>query len=213
MLDAQIQQLLVQGLQALPYKVRETQIQAFCRYLVLLNRWNNTHNLTSVRKPEKQVILHVLDCLTLVPFLSKQAKSLADIGSGAGLPALMVAIMCPDLAVFAVESHGKKAAFIRYTAIELGLDNVEVVHQRVESWQPVNPVDIITSRAMSSGHDLLRLTEHISHSQSVWLLMKAKVAEQIVLPGFSAGEIIQVSVPFLEAPRHILKVRREEEKP
>ena len=112
MLPSGAQEKLERGLDALPFVVSAAERAQFVRYLDLLNKWNQVHNLTAVRDAEEQVSRHVLDCLAVLPYI-EDAATLADIGSGAGLPALMLAIMRPQLVVTALESNGKKAAFIR----------------------------------------------------------------------------------------------------
>lgn len=207
MLPAGAQEKLERGLDALPFAVSAAQRAQFARYLDLLNKWNQVHNLTAVRDPEEQVSRHVLDCLAVLPYI-EDAATLADIGSGAGLPALMLAIMRPQLAVTALESNGKKAAFIRETVRVLALANVQVVAQRVEDWQ-APPQAVIISRALAAADRFIALTAHLGDANSRWLLMKGREAETLTVSGFAIHAVYPLAVPLLAGERTLLDIRRE----
>lgn len=202
MLSEAANKALLQGLAALPFEVTPQQTAQLVQYLTLLNQWNRVHNLTAVRDDVEQVKLHVLDCLAIVPFLPH--GRLADIGSGAGLPALMIAIMQPEREIFAVESSSKKAAFIRQAQSALGLKRVQVVAKRVEQWQ--DKVDVIVSRAMAEVNMLLDLTQHLATPNTQWWLMKALSEEHVQRAGFTQ-EILSVNVPLLDGTRTLLRVQ------
>ena len=199
-------ELLERGLDALPFAVLSEQRAQLAQYLTLLNRWNAVHNLTAVRDPLQQVPRHVLDCLAVVPYL-EDAHTLADIGSGAGLPALLLAVMRPQLAVLAVESNGKKAAFIRQAATALRLPNVQVAAQRAEDWRGA-PQDIIISRALTSATAFVQMTAHFGGAHSRWLLMKGREAENVEAAGFTLHAAHPLQVPYLDAERVLLDIRR-----
>ena len=207
MLPAGAQEKLERGLDALPFAVSAAARAQFARYLDLLNKWNQVHNLTAVRDVEEQVSRHVLDCLAVLPYI-EDAATLADIGSGAGLPALMLAIMRPQLAVTALESNGKKAAFIREAVRVLALANVQVVAQRVEDWQ-APPQAVIISRALAAADRFIALTAHLGDANSRWLLMKGREAETLNVPGFAIHATYPLSVPLLAGERTLLDIRRE----
>ena len=207
MLPSGAQEKLERGLDALPFAVSAAQRALFARYLDLLNKWNQVHNLTAVRDAEEQVSRHVLDCLAVLPYI-EDAATLADIGSGAGLPALMLAIMRPQLAVTALESNGKKAAFIREAARALALANVQVVAQRVEDWQ-APPQAVIISRALAAADHFIALTAHLGDANSRWLLMKGRETETLTVPGFAIHALHPLSVPLLAGERTLLDIRRE----
>ena len=207
MLPAGAQEKLERGLDALPFAVSAAERAQFVRYLDLLNKWNQVHNLTAVRDVEEQIPRHILDCLAVLPYI-KDAATLADIGSGAGLPALMLAIMQPVLAVTALESNGKKAAFIREAVRVLALANVQVVAQRVEDWQ-APPQAVIISRALAAADRFIALTAHLGDGNSRWLLMKGREAETLAVPGFAIHAVYPLTVPLLDGERTLLDIRRE----
>ena len=207
MLPSGAQEKLERGLDALPFAVSAAARAQFARYLDLLNKWNQVHNLTAVRDVEEQVSRHVLDCLAVLPYI-EDAATLADIGSGAGLPALMLAIMRPQLAVTALESNGKKAAFIREAVRVLALANVQVVAQRVEDWQ-APPQAVIISRALAAADRFIALTAHLGDANSRWLLMKGREAETLTVPGFAIHAVYPLAVPLLAGERTLLDIRRE----
>ena len=207
MLPAGAQEKLERGLNALPFAVHAAQRAQFATYLNLLNKWNQVHNLTAVRDVEEQIPRHILDCLAVLPYI-KDAATLADIGSGAGLPALMLAIMQPALAVTALESNGKKAAFIREAVRVLALANVQVVAQRVEDWQ-APPQAVIISRALAAADRFVALTAHLGDDNSRWLLMKGREAETLTVPGFAIHAVYPLTVPLLDGERTLLDIRRE----
>ncbi len=207
MLPSGAQEKLERGLDALPFAVSAAERAQFVRYLDLLNKWNQVHNLTAVRDPEEQVSRHVLDCLAVLPYI-EDTVTLADIGSGAGLPALMLAIMRPQLAVMALESNGKKAAFIREAVRVLALANVQVVAQRVEDWQ-APPQAVIISRALAAADRFIALTAHLGDANSRWLLMKGREAETLTVPGFAIHAVYPLAVPLLAGERTLLDIRRE----
>ena len=207
MLPSGAQEKLERGLDALPFAVDAAQRAQFARYLDLLNKWNQVHNLTAVRDAEEQVSRHVLDCLAVLPYI-EDAATLADIGSGAGLPALMLAIMRPQLAVTALESNGKKAAFIREAVRVLALANVQVVAQRVEDWQ-APPQAVIISRALAAADRFIALTAHLGDANSRWLLMKGREVETLTVSGFAIHAVYPLAVPLLAGERTLLDIRRE----
>ena len=207
MLPSGAQEKLERGLDALPFVVSAAERAQFVRYLDLLNKWNQVHNLTAVCDAEEQVSRHVLDCLAVLPYI-EDAATLADIGSGAGLPALMLAIMRPQLAVTALESNGKKAAFIREAVRVLALANVQVVAQRVEDWQ-APPQAVIISRALAAADRFIALTAHLGDANSRWLLMKGREVETLTVSGFAIHAVYPLAVPLLAGERTLLDIRRE----
>ena len=170
--------------------VPPAQIDTLLRYHFLLQRWNSVYNLTSVRDPEQMLTLHVADCLALVAPLRRQLEGqsgagrvaghraspgarLLDVGSGAGLPGVVIAALNPDMAVTCVETVGKKAAFVQQVASELALKNLRSEHTRVERLHAA-PFNVITSRAFASLPDFVKLTRPLLAPQGAWMAMKGK---------------------------------------
>lgn len=173
-------------------------------YLRELDTWNATYNLTAVRDPLAMVTRHLLDSLAVVDFVS--GKGVADIGSGPGLPGLVLAIVRPTLAVTLVEANGKKAAFLRHVRRRLQLPNVEVVQKRVEAWQPAARFDCVICRAFASASDCAHAAGHLIAPGGRFLLMKGRdpSAELVDLPlDFRHVETAVLDVPGLEAQRHL----------
>lgn len=194
---------LDQGLLELGLALPEDKRQQLLDYVGLLNKWNKVHNLTAVRDPEEMVTLHLLDSLALLPHV--QAKRLLDVGSGAGLPGIPLAICLPALHVTVMDSNQKKASFMRQAKAELGLDNLEVVCGRVEDYQPEAPFDVITSRAFSELALFVKLTRHLGTEGGQWLAMKGVYPqEELDKLDLVPSQVLPLKVPGLQAQRHLV---------
>jgi len=180
-------------------------------YLALLERWNKTYNLTAIRDPRAMVSLHLLDSLAMHPFV-RGIGSLADLGTGAGLPGIPLAIAMPGLRVTLVESNGKKARFLREAARTLGLGNARVAESRAEALDAPAAFDAITARAMATLADILAVGAHLLGPEGRLLAMKgARPDDEIAeLPaGWRVEAIHPLAVPGLDAERHLVAVCRE----
>jgi len=176
-------------------------------YLALLQKWNKTYNLTAITEPERQLTHHLLDSLALLPYVGP--GPLLDVGSGAGLPGIPLALARPDLRVTLIDASQKKAAFMQQAAIELGLAaRVTVIHGRVEALQ-AGPFAQITARAFADLNGLVCLTRHLLSEDGCWLAMKGVYPYEEVtrLQEAVVGEEIELSVPGLEAQRRLLILR------
>ena len=194
---------LDQGLLELGLALPEDKRQQLLDYVALLNKWNKVHNLTAVRDPEEMVTLHLLDSLALLPHV--QAKRLLDVGSGAGLPGIPLAICLPALHVTVMDSNQKKASFMRQAKAELRLDNLEVVCGRVEDYQPEAPFDVITSRAFSELALFVKLTRHLGTEGGQWLAMKGVYPqEELDKLDLVPSQVLPLKVPGLQAQRHLV---------
>ena len=151
------------------------QVAALAAYLHLLVRWNSTYNLTAVRERDAMRVQHLADCLAVVLPLTRRVPSgrVLDVGSGGGLPGVVLAVMLPALQVTCVDTVGKKAAFIRQVAAQLLLPNLQAAHARVEAL-PGPPFDLITSRAFASLPDFVRLTRSLLAPAGCWMALKGK---------------------------------------
>lgn len=197
-------QRLDAGVRALDVKVPKAARAQLIDYLRELTTWNATYNLTAVRDPLAMVTRHVLDSLAILPFVS--GANLADVGSGAGLPGVVLAIARPKLDVVMIESSRKKAAFLRHVRRRLELTNITVIQQRVEKYTPDTRFDIVTCRAFASATDTARLAGHLIAPGGRVLLMKGRdpAAELAELPlDFQAVDTVTLDVPGLDAERHL----------
>ena len=178
-------------------------------YLALLHKWNRTYNLTAVREPSRMVGQHLLDCLAVLPHVS--ARGILDVGSGAGLPGVPLALAMPLASVTLLESNHKKAAFLQQAKIELKLDNVAVACERVESWQPGAQFDMVISRAFSDLAQFVTLAgRHVASGARLAAMKGAYPREEIArLPaGWKLDQAVALSVPGLRAQRHLLLIGR-----
>lgn len=184
------------------------QVSMLLRFMSMLRRWNTTYNLTAVRDPERMLTQHLFDCLAVVLPLRRQlthgnGKRLLDVGSGGGLPGVVLAIVEPGLAVTCVDSVGKKAAFVTQVASELGLSNLAAAHSRVETLK-AGPFDAIASRAYAALPDFVRTSRPLLGTSGVWMAMKGKVpADEIAgLPAdVEVFHVEHLTVPGLAADR------------
>lgn len=191
-----------------------TQVDQLARYAALLQRWNGTYNLTAIRSPAEILTHHLADCLAVVPPLLRHAAGgrLLDVGSGGGLPGVVIAVMAPGWDITCVDTVGKKAAFIRQAAGALGLPNLHAAHARVEHLKAA-PFDVVTARAFSSLGDLARLTAPLLAPGGVWMAMKGRdpADERAALPAtVEVFHVEQLVVPGLEAERCLVWMRPAE---
>lgn len=201
-------QKLAQGLTELRLEVDAATQQKLLDYLALLEKWNKVHNLTAVREPAEMVTLHLLDSLSVLPYI--KSGRLLDVGSGAGLPGIPLALLRPELQVTVMDSSHKKASFMRQAKATLGITNLEVVCGRVEEYRPPHLFDVIISRAFSDLAEFIRLTAHLRVAEGFWLAMKGVYPydEIAQLKGIST-EVLPVKVPGLEAQRHLVFIKAD----
>lgn len=177
------------------------------RYLALLHRWNQTYNLTAIRDPQEMVTRHLLDSLAMVGHVAE--GTLADLGTGPGLPGIPLAIACPGLQVTLVESNGKKARFMREAVRQLGLANARVAESRAEALAEPGAYDQLTARAMDTLAGIVRVGGHLLRPGGVLLAMKGvhpheEIAE---LPaGWTVRGVVALQVPGLQGERHLVTV-------
>jgi 16S rRNA (guanine527-N7)-methyltransferase len=190
------------------------QLDALHGYLALLQRWNATYNLTAVRDPQAMATQHLADCLAVLPPLLGRCATgrVLDVGSGGGLPGVVLALMAPSLDVTCVDAVGKKAAFVRQVAGELRLPNLHSVHARVQDLR-VPPFDVITSRAFASLVDFSAWTDKHLAKEGVWMAMKGKapLEEIAALPQeIEMFHVEQLVVPGLGADRCLVWMRKRQ---
>ncbi len=201
--------------EALGLRVEPRQIDALLRYLDLLQRWNGTYNLTAVREPGAMVTQHLVDCLAAAASLERSGALAAggrilDVGSGGGLPGVLLAVLRADWSVTCLDAVGKKMAFVRQVAGTLGLPNLHAEHVRVEQRRG-EPFDLITARAFASLADLARLTDRSLKHGGRWMAMKGHVPEMEIAalpPEIEVFHVEQLVVPGLDAHRCLVWMRR-----
>ena len=197
---------LVDGAAALGVRLDDGQVDRLLGYLALIGKWNRVYNLTAIRDPAEMLSHHLLDSLTVVAPLAREcpaATRLLDVGSGAGLPGVVVALADPRWQVTCIDAVAKKAAFIRQVAAELGLPNLTAVHGRVETLH-APAFDVIASRAYGSLGDFTRQTRHLTRPATRWLAMKGRRPHDEIaeLPReIAMFHVEQTSIPGVEAER------------
>ncbi len=173
-------------------------------YIILLQKWNRVYNLTAVRDPEQMVSRHVLDSLSVVPFL--HGRRVLDIGTGAGLPGIPLALACPSLEFVLVDSNAKKTRFVTQAIAELGLANASVVLKRVEKLQSAGKFDNLISRALGGIADMLAGAAHLSAPGGYFLAMKGVYPQEelsALPPGYRVLAVKALRVSGLEGERHL----------
>lgn len=204
-----LEQKLTDGLAALNIVLPASAQQKLIAYVKLIEKWNKVHNLTAVREPDKMITLHVLDSLTIVPFV-KAKNSMLDVGSGAGLPGIPLALACPDLHVTLLDSNHKKTAFLTQAKTELGLTNCEVINERVELWQTTKKFGAVISRAYSDLGEFVEQAGHLLARDGEMLAMKGVFPHEeiIKLPAaFKVEKVAELHVPELDAKRHLVVLK------
>lgn len=207
---------LLAGLHALGLETSASQVERLLAYLALIARWNRVYNLTAVRDPAEMLTQHLLDSLSVLPPLAHQrpvvpgrALRVLDVGSGAGLPGVVLAILRADLQVTCVDAVAKKASFVRQVAGELALPNLRAEHARVETLKAA-PFDLITSRAFASLADFVHLTRNHLAADGVWMAMKGRAPDDEVaaLPTDVRVFLVEpLRVPGLHAQRCLIWMR------
>ncbi|MBS0408089.1 MAG: 16S rRNA (guanine(527)-N(7))-methyltransferase RsmG [Proteobacteria bacterium] len=211
-MSADLQTGLGQGAAALGLTLDGVQQGRLMAYLDLLSKWNRVYNLTAVRDPAQMLTHHLLDSLAVIGPLRRHtqgaAANLLDVGSGGGLPGVVIALCCPELSVCCVDTVAKKASFIQHAAGALGLNNLRGVHARVESVE--ERFDVVTSRAFASLADFVAGSRQALGEQGVWMAMKGKRPdeEMVVLPPFArVFHVEPLTVPGLDAERCLVWMR------
>ena len=210
-LQAMLQTKLELGLQEMGLQISAEKQAKLIAYLLLIDKWNKVHNLTAVRDPLEMVTLHLLDSLSVLLHVQALApKNLLDVGAGAGLPSIPLAICLPDLQVTAIDSVQKKASFMRQVKGELALSNFNVEAGRAEALKAAHKFDVIISRAFSEIALFIKLTKHVLADGGQWLAMKGVVPnhefenQDFKNLGLKPSKIEVLKVAGLEAERHLV---------
>jgi 16S rRNA (guanine527-N7)-methyltransferase len=192
------------GMDNLGFEIMSENIDKLLIYKDLLLKWNKSINLTSIKNKEI-VTHHFLDCLAVIPFI--KSSSLLDVGTGAGLPGIVIAIIKPDIKVSLIDKVGKKIAFIKRVLAELDIKNVQTHHSRIELMTSEEKYDGIISRAFSNMGEFVQITKHLLKKQGVWYGMKSKKILNDEMKGIDNPWTLEnLDVPFLKAERYLVKV-------
>ena len=202
-----LERLLAAGLRELPLEVDAERQGRLLAFLGLLEKWNGVYNLTAVRDPAEMVTLHLLDSLAVLPHV--RGERLLDVGAGPGLPGIPLAIVAPGRRYTLLDSNGKKVRFMRQAVLELGLQQVEVVQARVESYRPDAPFDTVISRAFASLREFVGLAGAHCAPGGRLLAMKGQYPEAELAelpPGWRAVAVHRLAIPGLAAQRHLVEL-------
>lgn len=200
-----------QGALALGLTLSEVQVSKLEQYLRLLKKWNRTYNLTAIDDLSQMVGHHLLDSLAVAPYINDAHHSILDVGTGAGLPGIPLAVLFPHKDFTLLDSNGKKTRFVRQATIELDLQNCEIAQQRIEQFQPQERFDLVVSRAFSKLEDFVNLAQHTLKEEALFFAMKGRASESEVqaLPeGFRLQALHELQVPGLNEQRHLAIVAR-----
>jgi 16S rRNA (guanine527-N7)-methyltransferase len=202
-------QQLAQGVLELGFTLPAGAQQRLLEYLALLQKWNRVYNLTAVREAPRMVSQHLLDCLAAAPHVA--AATLLDVGSGAGLPGIPLALALPDARVTLLDSNHKKAAFLAQAVMELKLVNAEVVCERAETWNPSTTFEVVISRAFSDLSEFVSVAGwHAAAGGRLVAMKGVHPYEEIAQlpPGWEVRQVIPLTVPGLRAQRHLVTLVR-----
>jgi 16S rRNA (guanine527-N7)-methyltransferase len=212
--ESMLAEMLTVGAEKLSITLSATQQQKLLNYVALMGKWNRVYNLTALRDPAQMMTHHILDSLTVVKHF-KDAKNVLDVGSGGGLPGIVLAIWAqeakPEMRISMIDTVHKKTAFLTQVKAQLQLDNVTVITGRVEALEVAEPYDVITSRAFAELNDFVNWSQHLLAEQGQFYAMKGVMPDGEVarLPaGWQVDQVIPLHVPDLAVERHLLKISR-----
>jgi 16S rRNA (guanine527-N7)-methyltransferase len=200
--ELHLREQLEQGLDSLCIVLTEEQIEQLMCFLALLTKWSRVYNLSAIKEPRQMVIRHLLDSLSVLPCL--QGERCIDVGTGAGLPGLPLAIAQPDVGFELLDSSSKKTRFIQQVIVELGLKNVVPVQSRVQEYQPTEKFDTVTARAFTALPEMMAMTRHLLKTGGRLLAMKANEEVAEAYSGFELASIEELVVPGLDAKRKVV---------
>ena len=211
MITDELYMYLLNGVEQLNLKITDIQLAKLIQYLNLLSKWNKVYSLTAITKPKEMIDLHLLDGISILPEFDKlsNVKRIIDVGSGMGVPGIILAICRPELEVVVLDSNQKKTAFLQQVKIELMLPNLQVINHRVETLNNIELFDVAISRAFADTNLFVTLCEHLVKPSGVFLAMKGQKAhlEATDIKHYKI-EIIEIKVPHLEQKRFVTRVSR-----
>lgn len=207
-IELSLEERIMNGLDCLDVSYGEEAISKLVQYMILLSEWNKTHNLTAVDDIDEMMGVHIFDSASIKPYV--KGATLLDVGSGAGLPGMILAILSPALAVTSVETRGKKAQFQMFVANKLNLKNFKVEHTRIEDYNPKEKFAMITARAFSSIENLVEGSKQAIAPNGRWLAMKGMVPEDELKAIKKLNykfDTYALKVPELDAQRNLVVIK------
>ena len=207
------EQRLRQGLAHMQLSLSDDQVAQLLAYLEQLIKWNKAYNLTAIKDGLEMVDRHLLDSLSILPFLAQALQSdtapkrLIDVGTGAGLPGIVLAMLYPDLNITLLDSNGKKTRFLFQTCLHLNLKNVQIENNRLEKYSPAEKFDIVTSRAFASLKDMVQGAQHLLADNGEYWAMKGVYPEQELAECetlISSTHVHPLNVAYCEGERHLV---------
>ena len=198
--------LLLTGLECLKLDVSVAQQNLLLAFVDLIQKWNKAYNLTAIRGRDEMLRLHILDSLAVLPYITGQ--KIIDVGTGAGLPGIPLAILMPDVQFTLLDSNSKKTRFVQQVVLELKLNNVEVVHSRVENLDRAGEYDAVLSRAFASLDEIMNLTEYLLQSEGVLIAMKGHLPEAELKKVKQTFTVNSIVLPGVEAERCVLRINK-----
>jgi len=201
--------ILVSGIASLNLNVTDQQVDQLLNFIKLIEKWNKAYNLTAIRGRDEMARLHILDSLAIVPHI--EGKRVIDIGTGAGLPGIPLAICLPEVGFTLLDSNAKKTRFVQQVVLELKLKNVTVLHSRVENYHPEQGYDAVLTRAFASLPDIVKLTAHLLTEDGVLLAMKGQSLDAELAEITAKKSVISVSVPGTDVERCLVRIQSPEQ--
>lgn len=198
-------QRLQQGLVKMGLELSAESQTLLLVYLELMQKWNQAFNLTAISDLDQMVIRHLLDSLSILPFIN--ASPILDVGTGAGLPGIPLALARPDFKFVLLDSNGKKTRFLTQVKIQLGIENIDIIQSRVEDYRPGKTFSIVTCRAFAALNTILERTQHLLTSDSRILAMKGKQELPELDAGFKQVDSHPLQVAWLNEERQLIEIR------
>jgi 16S rRNA (guanine527-N7)-methyltransferase len=201
-------QHLLDACAALNLEISEDKATQLLSFIDLIEKWNKAYNLTAIKNKQDMVALHLLDSLTVMPYL--HGKRIIDVGTGAGLPGIPLAICLPELNFTLLDSNAKKTRFVQQVVLELKLANVNISHSRAEDFQPSQPFDTVLTRAFAELSDIVATTKHLLATNGSLIAMKGHCLESELAQVSAKKTVIPVRVPGVEAERNLVCIKINE---
>ncbi len=196
------QAILQEGLSRLSLQADPEALEKLLKFIELMQKWNKAYNLTAIREPDEMAKLHILDSLSIYPYL--QGQRMLDVGTGAGLPSIPLSIFYPEKQFVLLDSNAKKTRFVQQAILELNLNNVSVYHERVENFKPDTGFDTVMCRAFANMTKIVAVTSHLRNPSGLLLAMKGQKPREKLPDQY---EVIDLKVPFIEAERCLICVK------